>query len=259
MKIKAIITDLDGTAVDSPTTHSVSPAVAEAVQNAYKAGIKVCAATGRAMAGARDILIEMAMRDPVIISGGTRIIDPVSGEELWGLDIPEASLELVLKELEGTEYPLVWNDFSASDYFEGGWPKSSFTSVKDIYFFEVCFVPDEEAKELTERISRIDGITVVLSKAWREGATDLHIMNKDATKEHSVYELQKMLGISKEEMVGIGDGLNDLHLFNAVGYKVAMGNAAEELKQQADRVIGDVKDDGIADFINELVKNGGVI
>lgn len=259
MKVKVIFTDLDGTAVDSPSTHSVTSRLAEAVRSAYVAGIKVCAVTGRAAAGARDILIEMSMRDPVIISGGTRIVDPVSGEEIWGLDIPEDSLKKVLQEIEGTEYPLVWNDFSAADYFEGGWPQASFTSVKDIYFFEICFVPEKEGLELAQKLSKINGIEVVLSKAWREGCLDLHVMNKDATKEHSVYELQKMLSVKKEETLGVGDGLNDLHLFNAVGYKVAMGNAVQELKDAADVVIGDVKDDGLAEFIEKLVENGGEV
>lgn len=54
-------------------------------------------------------------------------------------------------------------------------------------------------------------------------------------------------------MIGIGDGANDIHLFNAVGLKVAMGNAVPSLKEKADIVIGHVTDDGLAQYFEDLV------
>lgn len=80
------------------------------------------------------------------------------------------------------------------------------------------------------------------------------ITDLDGTKEHAVAELLKMLAIDKENAVGVGDGHNDLHLFNAVGHKVAMGNAVDEMKQSADVVIGSVQDDGLAKYFEELVE-----
>lgn len=259
MKIKAIVIDLDGTAIDSPRLHVPSPAVIAAVKKAEAAGIKICVATGRATSGTRQVLIDLATKDPAIISGGSRIINPISGEELWGVDIAEDSLKQVLSLIEHKNYNLLWNDFSAEDYMGGAWPKDRLQSTKDIYFFEICYVPEGEVKELTESLEQVPGIAVVRSHAWKEGCIDLHIMNSGATKEHSIYELQKMLGIKKEEMIGVGDGLNDIHLFHAVGYKVAMGNAGQELKDAADEVIGDVSNDGLAEFIEKLVSNGGEV
>lgn len=42
---------------------------------------------------------------------------------------------------------------------------------------------------------------------------------------------------------------NDVHLFEAVGHKVAMGNGTEKLQSLADEVIDSVDEDGLARFI----------
>lgn len=46
---------------------------------------------------------------------------------------------------------------------------------------------------------------------------------------------------------------NDTHLFKAVGLKVAMGNATPLLKSHADVVCNAVNDDGLAEFIQDMV------
>jgi hydroxymethylpyrimidine pyrophosphatase-like HAD family hydrolase len=120
--------------------------------------------------------------------------------------------------------------------------------------FEVVFVPNDEAREVANLLLHVEGIAVTLVTAQRNGMNDIHITNAAATKEHAIYELEKILGIDKNDMIGVGDGHNDLHLFKAVGHKVAMGNAVEELKQAADEIIGDVKFDGLAVYFEKLAK-----
>ncbi len=67
-------------------------------------------------------------------------------------------------------------------------------------------------------------------------------------------ELLDRLGVAKQNAIGIGDGHNDIHLFNAVGTKVAMGNAVAELQSVAEQVIGSVKEDGLAAYFETLKK-----
>jgi hydroxymethylpyrimidine pyrophosphatase-like HAD family hydrolase len=54
-------------------------------------------------------------------------------------------------------------------------------------------------------------------------------------------------------MIGVGDGHNDLPLFEACGFRVAMGNADEELKKLADYIAPSVEDDGIVDVIEKFI------
>lgn len=65
-------------------------------------------------------------------------------------------------------------------------------------------------------------------------------------------ELLRLLGVRKEDTIAIGDGHNDIHLFEAVGHRVAMGNAIPELKAVSDQVIGSITHNGLATYLNSL-------
>lgn len=51
----------------------------------------------------------------------------------------------------------------------------------------------------------------------------------------------------------VGDGGNDLPLFELAGFKVAMGNAEEVLKKQADWIAPSVDEDGLAVAIKKFI------
>jgi Cof subfamily protein (haloacid dehalogenase superfamily) len=257
MHVKLVITDLDGTALDSPIEKVSSPRLAQAVIDADAAGIKVCAATGRPVSFAMPVLTSMGLSDPAIVAGGSRIINPKTTEKLWGVDISREDLEAVLAVIKPYDIKVLWNDNTEQDYAEGGWEVDGLKTHDGIHFFELCFVPNELSEQINKQLNEIDGVTASIVKSYHDDAKDIHIINKAATKEHAIYELQKMLGISVEQTVGVGDGHNDIHLFNGVGHKVAMNNAVQDLKDQADEIIGDVKEDGLAEFIEKLVSNGG--
>ena len=53
------------------------------------------------------------------------------------------------------------------------------------------------------------------------------------------------LGLSKEGTLAIGDGLNDIEMFDFCETGIAMGNAKEDLKKIADYVTDSVSDDGL--------------
>jgi hydroxymethylpyrimidine pyrophosphatase-like HAD family hydrolase len=62
-----------------------------------------------------------------------------------------------------------------------------------------------------------------------------------------------MLGVRYEEIIGVGDGHNDVPLLEAVGLKVAMGNAPDEVKAIADYVAPKLSEDGVADVIQRYI------
>lgn len=254
MKYKAIITDIDGTAVDSPGVKLASERLAKAVKKLNSLGVQVCAATGRATSFAIPVLKSMGLSAPAIVSGGTRIIEAETQEVLWECGLSRIQLEQITSQLEGLPYGYIWNDSTEEDYLSGGWKLEDFKDYDSTYFFEICFVPTDEVSGVLARLKDIEGIIATVVVAQRPNMKDIHITNVAATKEHAIYELEKIVGVKPSEMIGVGDGHNDLHLFNAVGLKVAMGNAVDELKQAADRVIGDVKEDGLAVFFEELAK-----
>lgn len=151
-------------------------------------------------------------------------------------------------------YKLLYNDGTEDDYFNGGRYPDDFVATEPVYFLEQVFVPDAIALELYPKLNQIKGITCVMVVAQKSGCRDIHIVNSFATKEHAIAELLQLLKIKREHTIGVGDGHNDIHLFNAVHRKVAMGNAVLELKEMADEVIGPVESDGMARYLLSLIR-----
>lgn len=256
MTYKAVITDLDGTAVDSPEFKVVSDRLATATIALEESGVKVCAATGRPESFAMPVITSMKLSEPCIVAGGTRIINPKTRDELWSCDMSSEQVEAIGGVAKGLSYGCLWNDYVEEDYAGGGWSAEKLFQYEGIYFFEFCYVPENEVMDLLAKLEHIEGIAKTVVIAQRPGMKDIHVTNTSATKEHAIYELERIIQVSKGEMVGVGDGHNDLHLFNAVGYKVAMGNAVPELKAAADEVIGSITDDGLAKYFEALVEKG---
>ena len=61
--------------------------------------------------------------------------------------------------------------------------------------------------------------------------------------------------INKENTIAIGDDINDLSMFEQVGYKVAVDNAIDIVKEKADEIILSNDEDGVAVFLNKILKN----
>lgn len=65
------------------------------------------------------------------------------------------------------------------------------------------------------------------------------------TKEGAIDVLVEHLGAAAEDTIGFGDATVDLGMLRHCGVGVAMGNAAQEVKEAADMVTASVDDDGL--------------
>lgn len=72
------------------------------------------------------------------------------------------------------------------------------------------------------------------------------------TKGYGVEELISKLGIERENTYAFGDGENDVEMFQAVEYGIAMGGYHERLKEYAFDFTEDVENDGIYRALNKL-------
>ncbi len=252
MKKKAIIFDIDGTAVDSPLQKLPTRTLINEIRR-LEDKYYFCAATGRVLGFAKPFLDALGLKDLSIISAGTQIYNPTTQEMVWQKNLDQDALDKALTILKRyPDWKILYNDETEDDYFHGGVFPADFKNSEPTYFVEQVFVPDEIAKEICEKLCKIEGIAAVMAIAQKPKTRDIHIIDAKATKEHTVSILLKLLGINKEDTIGIGDGHNDIHLFNAVHYKVAMGNAVPELKKRADKIIGPVTEDGMASYLETL-------
>lgn len=249
MKYKAVIFDLDGTAMPSIPSGMPSVRLISIIKTLNK-DIYFSCATGRNWPFAKQAIQSLHLTSPCIISAGTQIINPLTEEIIWQKTIEKEDIQEILRIVRGYPYLIDLNDELPDP--ERIQKDSAFD--KPLYLINVKTVEEDMANCICSMISKIPTLICIKAISQTKGFFDLHITHKEATKENAIKQLYKMLNIGKEDAVGVGDGHNDIHLFNGVGYKVAMGNAVNELKSHANLVIESVENDGLACFIEGLRK-----
>ncbi|HSR04340.1 MAG TPA: Cof-type HAD-IIB family hydrolase [Proteiniclasticum sp.] len=81
---------------------------------------------------------------------------------------------------------------------------------------------------------------------------NLEVFHKDVGKERGIDALIKKLGITKEEVMAIGDAENDLSMITYAGLGVAMGNASSEVKEAADYITDTNNEAGVGKAIRKF-------
>src|SRR5262249_45740330 len=81
----------------------------------------------------------------------------------------------------------------------------------------------------------------------------LDITNKDANKGAVVEYLSSHLRVPPEEIATIGDQPNDVLMFKRSGFSIAMGNASDEVKREADATTDSYNDEGFAKAMERFI------
>jgi hydroxymethylpyrimidine pyrophosphatase-like HAD family hydrolase len=84
----------------------------------------------------------------------------------------------------------------------------------------------------------------------------LDITHPLANKGIALSELAKLLAIPLAEIAVIGDGGNDVAMFERSGLSIAMGNACPEVREAADFVTDGNHQDGFANAIERFILGG---
>jgi hydroxymethylpyrimidine pyrophosphatase-like HAD family hydrolase len=81
----------------------------------------------------------------------------------------------------------------------------------------------------------------------------LDITNKDANKGAVVEYLSRHLDVPAEEIATIGDQPNDVLMFKRSGFSIAMGNAPDAVKMQADATTDSYNNEGFAKAMERFI------
>ncbi len=84
----------------------------------------------------------------------------------------------------------------------------------------------------------------------------LDVTHPNANKGDVVAYLAKLYNISPGEIATLGDMPNDTEMFRPSGFAVAMGQASQEVKDQADFVSTSSEDEGFANGIARILEIG---
>lgn len=243
--IKAVVFDLDGTAIPNRYDGVPSARLIKAVQEA-KQYVKVSAATGRPFGMCRHILELLQLTSPCIVDGGAELIAMPSEDLLYRKTIPGRVVGDIMKILAPYDFPIYFDETDPIVHDAN----RSYEEVNKIVLLEA---PPDLAHKLVSQLAAITDIGAHLVNAWVPDKQDIHITHAEATKKTAVLKLLELLDIRREEVMAIGDSGNDLPLFEAAGLRLAMGNASDALKAKADRILPTVEEDGLALAIEEYI------
>ncbi|BAI63047.1 phosphoglycolate phosphatase [Methanocella paludicola SANAE] len=82
----------------------------------------------------------------------------------------------------------------------------------------------------------------------------LHLKHRSVNKGTGLVEVARLMGLRPEEFAAVGDSANDIHMFNAAGMGLAVGNATPEIKEAADYVAERPYGEGAAEALYWLAR-----
>lgn len=274
---RMIAIDLDGTLL-SPKGE-VTARAKEAVQRCLSAGLLVCFATGRNWTESRDILDTVEHWPTAVFVGGAMVIDTEKDVTLHRTLMQPALAAEVCEYLEGHGHAvLALQDTGPAgvDYLVSGnvppdaatrqWMEVTRASLRRVdrlgsYPHEhtirvgICATPGDIkalSRELAERFGERIVYQSLMVPAY--GVEVLEIFDPAVNKWEGILHVARRHGVEPGQIVAIGDDVNDIPMIRNAGLGVAMGNARPEVQAVAKRVIGKNVDEGLAQFLDELVE-----
>ncbi|MBW2493665.1 MAG: HAD hydrolase family protein, partial [Deltaproteobacteria bacterium] len=91
----------------------------------------------------------------------------------------------------------------------------------------------------------------IINKSYR--GLILEFLSPKSGKWPALEAVATEAGVAPEEIIAIGDDNNDIEMIRRAGLGIAMGNAAAEVKQEADRVVRSNAEGGVAEAIEKAL------
>ena len=275
---RMIAIDLDGTLL--MPDGSVSPRNKAAVHRVLKAGLLVCFATGRNWTESETILSAVEHYDTTVFVGGAMVVDtknrvmlhrmgmqPHLAREVCDLMESLGHAALVLQDTHKAGCDYLVTDGIELNSPTRQWMKVTSATVHRItglgstypheHTIRVGIVaPREEVARAREALIRQLGDKVVCHCLWvpAYGVEVMEVFDPAVNKWEGVLHVARRHGITPQQIVAIGDDENDVAMISNAGLGVAMGNAKPQVQAIANRVIKPNTEDGLAQFLEELVE-----
>lgn len=243
--------DVDGTLVPYDYDALPSERVAEAIQRVQKK-VTVCLVTGRSYPFTKPVIKRLGLRNGfAVVNVGSHVIKLETEEVLYDQPIDPQDVKTITSILhEENVVFFAKQDLHQANYIEH--PVTKDMKLKKAYmFFSDANYSSEKIDRILHKLSKLSH--VVPYKARHKEGFGINVSHVDATKLHGVEVIMKELKLKREEIIGIGDGYNDFPLLMASGFKVAMGNAVDDLKAIADYIAPTVEEDGVADVVQKFI------
>ena len=267
MKYKFVAADMDGTLLNS--CGEITPATADAIRKLAEQDVVFTVSTGRPIQGVEKYKELLGLTGPVITYNGAMIVNAENNEVLFeqGLLREDARKIWELGQTYNTTM-CIW----AGNQLYGNRLDDRIHDYKKLSGVEPVLAEDiEELLDIGitkilwyDEVERIEAFLTQLSSDLfcevsycTSKPTFLEFFSKKVSKAVAMEKIGELLGISREEMVAIGDGLNDLSMIQYAGLGVAMGNAAKEVKESAQFITATNEEEGVRKVLEKFFTEEG--
>lgn len=270
MQYRLLASDFDNTLVPFGQK-GPSEAVEAAVGRLRAQGVRFVLCTGRALCALRQSkqLLGGLRYDFAVCSNGAHVVD-AEGRTLAQTPLTSEEMYALVDFCEDYDYPLQFA-FSEAYYayvgyenfraFNEAHPAAGLITLdgedQDRHLFDMpraagVSLPVGGLERFEKKYGYLNLAFLPMNNLPADGWISYDVMRGGVDKSTGLAALCSELGIPMAAVAAAGDDHNDCGMLRAAGLGCAMGNAAPEAKRAADRVIGDVREDGLAKLIDEL-------
>lgn len=263
MAIKLIITDIDGTLLNRD--REVTPPTDRALRRAKERGVLVTLSSGRTLLGIGAYLHYASPGAPVIVYNGAilaradslellyeRCLDASAVREIWargrelgmGL-VAWRRTELFVNRLDG---PMQYyrNLSHATARLVASDPEPFAGAVNKMIWVG-------KAERVAAALEDLKARPVRGADWFTSEPEYLEFAPSGVSKGTGLLLAGEICGVEPEEIMAVGDEMNDLPMLERAGLGVAMGNAPEAVRRAADTVTASCEEDGLALAIERFV------
>lgn len=285
--IKLVVSDMDGTLINHQS--GISDRNLKAIQKLKNQGIEFAIASGRDYHGVRSILDQYCIECDTILGNGAQYCDK-NGQVIMDCYLNKNVCLDIIRIFETAHIPYmifttkgfytrlepeyVQNMFiergirrfhnCRDDYFgEGRFASSPCNHLQMIHDFDK-FMKDNldiikieafslDASEITPAKKLLAHIPTI---SYLSSFDDnVEVTNEFAQKGYILKKVAKRKYLKTDEVAVLGDGMNDLSLFEEFQHSFAPMNAEQRIKELAYQVVSDCQEDGFAEAIDIIMKH----
>lgn len=277
--VRLIGIDVDGTLLD--TDGHLPDANRAAIAAAVAAGIHVSLVTGRSYPFARPVAETLPVSITLMVSSGAveRATDGTTlARRLLDRDVARRVLEATRDFRDHTAVifdrdearqiifeSMDWTHPNRQSYWDRNhWLIDQATPLEDSLVedpIQVMFNGDPVAmRELSETLRAsaqasekgVQSFSVSLTEYLQRDFSLLDITAPEATKGRALEWRARELGLTRDQVMAVGDNFNDVDMLEAAGIAVIMGNAVPELRRPGWHVTGHQNEAGLAEAIRRF-------
>lgn len=287
---KLVAIDLDGTLLDS--YGKVSENNKNAIKSAINKGTKVVIASGRGVMSVKNFANEIGANEYAVCGNGAVVYDFKQESIIYDKFLSQKKVLQLIKICEEnsiyysiyTQNSIIAKTLNYNVLFyhqenasKPDGKKTNICITEDIYqyvlnrketdYTKITICDDNNIifNSIIKKLREVKGIDVLdvghMSRKLMKLGTEIHsieyfyteITNENANKWNALEFLIQKLGIEKEEVIAIGDNVNDQTMLENAGLGVAMANSAPYIQQMANIVTESNNEDGIAKVIEKYI------